>query len=324
MKRLAVTLMVLLSMTVTAAFAASPVVLKAGHSANTNEPYQIGLEAFAKAVEEKSNGRIKVEIYPNCVLGSESEMIDSLLLGNLDFTVPTNGLLTNYAPILSVFDLPFLFDTREALYKNVDGPVGDVLAAALQKKGFRLLAFYEAGVRHIMTVKKPVNSFDDLKGLKIRVMEIPAHIDSFNQFGAKGTPLAYSELYSALQSGVVDGAEAANTNYYSKQFYRVAPYWAEIGWTTLVADLVMSEEKFQSFSKEDQQILLDAARESAAVERKFYADSDAKLAEELAGLGAIITRPDPAPFRKASEKVYAKFIKTDEMKELVRMIRENQ
>ena len=323
MKRLALTLVVLLSMTV-GAFAAGPIVLKAGHSANTNEPYQIGLEAFAKAVEEKSGGRYKIEIYPNCVLGSESEMIDSLLLGNLDFTVPTNGLLTNYVPLLSVFDLPFLFDTREALYKNVDGKVGEVLAQGLQQKGFRLLAFYEAGVRHIMTVKKPVNSIDDLKGLKIRVMEIPAHIDSFNQFGAKGTPLAYSELYSALQSGVVDGAEAANTNYHAKQFYRVAPYWAEVSWTTLVADLVMSEEKFQSFSKEDQQMFIEAALESAAVERKFYAESDAKLAEELAGLGVTITHPDPAPFRAAAEKVYEKFIKTDEMKELVKLIRENQ
>lgn len=323
MKRLALTLVVLLSMTV-GAFAAGPIVLKAGHSANTNEPYQIGLEAFAKAVEEKSGGRYKIEIYPNCVLGSESEMIDSLLLGNLDFTVPTNGLLTNYVPLLSVFDLPFLFDTREALYKNVDGKVGEVLAQGFQQKGFRLLAFYEAGVRHIMTVKKPVNSIDDLKGLKIRVMEIPAHIDSFNQFGAKGTPLAYSELYSALQSGVVDGAEAANTNYHAKQFYRVAPYWAEVSWTTLVADLVMSEEKFQSFSKEDQQMFIEAALESAAVERKFYAESDAKLAEELAGLGVTITHPDPAPFRAAAEKVYEKFIKTDEMKELVKLIRENQ
>jgi hypothetical protein len=126
----------------------------------------------------------------------------------------------------------------------MDGPVGQELNGAMQKKGFRLLGFYEAGIRHIMT-KKPIESFEDLQGLKIRTMQVPAHVASFNAFGANATPLAYGELYGALQTGVVDGAEAANTNYNSKKFYEVAPHWATVAWTALVADLIMSEAKFQ-------------------------------------------------------------------------------
>lgn len=304
-----------------AAQAAAPMVLKAGHSANTNEPYQIGLEAFAKIVGERTKGRIKVEIYANNLLGAEKEMIEGVVLGNLHFTVPTNGLLTNFVPQLRIFDLPFLFNSREHLYKSVDGEVGQVLSQHMQKKGFRLLAFYEAGVRHIMTRSKKVESLDDLRGLKIRTMEIPAHIDAFNRFNAKATPLAYSELYGALQAGVVDGAEAANTNYHAKQFYRVAPYWAQIGWTTLVADLIMSEEKFKSFDADTQKILLEAARESARIERAAYAESDNKLLAELKKEKVTVTHPDPAPFRKAAEGVYEKFASEPDMKALLQIIK---
>lgn len=323
MRKLLVALVVTL-LTSFSAFAGEPMVLKAGHSANTNEPYQIGLAAFAKMVGERTNNRLKIEIYANNLLGAEKEMIEGLLLGNLHFTVPTNGVLTNFVPQLRIFDLPFLFDSREALYKAVDGEVGRALSQHMQKKGFRLLAFYEAGVRHIMTRNKKIESMNDLKGLKIRTMEIPAHIDAFNRFNAKASPLAYSELYNALQAGVVDGAEAANTNYHAKQFYRVAPYWAQIGWTTLVADLVMSEAKFQSFDAETQKILLEAARESAKIERAAYAESDNRLLDELKKEKVVVTYPDPAPFRKASEAVYEKFANDPEMKALLKIIKENR
>lgn len=307
-----------------AAYAGDPVTLKAGHSANTNEPYQVGLDAFSKIVAEKTKNRVKIEVYANNLLGAEKEMIEGLLLGNLHFTVPTNGVLTNFVPQLRIFDLPFLFDSRAALYKSVDGEVGKALSEHMRKKGFRLLAFYEAGVRHIMTRSKKIESMGDLKGLKIRTMEIPAHIEAFNRFNAKASPLAYSELYNALQAGVVDGAEAANTNYYSKQFYRVAPYWAQIGWTTLVADLVMSEAKFQSFDAETQKILVEAARESAKIERAAYEASDNKLLDELKKHNVTVTYPDPAPFRKASEAVYEKYASDPEMQALLKIIKANQ
>lgn len=298
----------------------SQITLKAGHSASELEPYHIGLLAFSAAVEEKTGGEVKIEIYPNSQLGTEKEMIESVAFGTLDITVPTNGVLTNFVPELAVLDLPFLFKSREHLYETMDGDAGNKLTQYMKRKGFKSLAFYEAGVRHIMTTSKPIYSIDDLNGLKIRTMQIPAHISSFNQFGANASPLAYSELYGALESGVVDGAEAANTNYYAKNFYEVAPYWAQVSWTTLVADLIMSEKKFTSLSPEHQKAIVEAALESAIIERKAYSEMDKNLLDNIKQSGVTVTFPDPKPFRNASKNIYDKYVKTKAQKEVLSLI----
>ncbi len=318
MKKCAVGLM--LAMLAVVPVAAETIVLKAGHSANSDEPYHIGLTEFARIVKEKSGGKVEIQIFPNNQLGNEKEMVEGVLLGTVDITVPSNGVVTNFVSELGIFDLPFLFRDRAHMYKVMDGEVGQMLSTAMQAKGFRLLGFYEAGVRHIMTRTKPINSFDDLGGLKIRTMGVPAHVSSFNAFGANATPLAYSELYSALQTGLVDGAEAANTNYNSKKFYEVAPHWAQIGWTALVADLIMSEAKFKSLPEDIQNILLEAGARSASVERKAYSDSDNALLADLEAKGVKVTRPDPAPFREASKKVYDEFVTNEETRRILNAI----
>ena len=264
------------------------IILKAGHTANPDEPYHKGMLELKRIVEKETNGEVEIQIFPNGQLGSEKEMIEGLKLGTVDITSPSNGNLTNFVPELGIFDLPFLFRDRPHMYKAMDGAPGKKLSKAMSKKGFRLLGFYEAGVRHIMTTKKPINSIDDIKGLKIRTMGVPAHVSSFNAFGAKATPMAYAELYGALQQNVVDGAEAANTNYNSKKFYEVAPHWAQIGWTALVADLIMSEKKFKSLPKNVQKALLKGGLASAAVERKAYADSDNSLLDKLKARGVKV------------------------------------
>ncbi|UYG00304.1 MULTISPECIES: TRAP transporter substrate-binding protein [unclassified Halomonas] len=295
---------------------AETLTLTAGHSANLSEPYQKGLEKFAEVVERETNGEVTVQIFPNNQLGNEREMIEGVLMNTLDIAVPTNGVLTNFVSELSLFDLPFLFDDRQHMYEVLDGEVGNRLASSMQENGFRLLGFYEAGVRHIVT-QAPVNSIEDLDRQSIRTMQIPAHVAAFNEFGANATPLAYSELYAALESGVVDGAEAAFTNYQAQRFYEVAPYLAEVSWTTLVADLVMSEQRFQSLPENVQQALLVAGQESAEYERQVYADMDARIREELLSAGVEFTQPDLAPFRERSQAVYDEFVDTDQKQELL-------
>jgi len=304
---------------ISGAVVAETLTLRAGHSANLSEPYQKGLERFAKVVAEETNGQVRVEIFPNNQLGDEKEMIEGLTLGTLDITVPTNGVLTNFVDELSIFDLPFLFDDRAHMYRVMDGDVGDKLAESMQDRGYRLLGFYEAGIRHIIS-KDPIHSIEDLQNDKIRTMQIPAHVASFNAFGANATPLAYSELYSALQSGVVDGAEAAYMNYHSKRFYEVAPFLAEVSWTVLVADLVMSESRFQSLPENVQQVLLKAGRESAQYEREIYAASDAVLRAEVISEGVTVTKPDIEPFRQNARPVYRRFANTDMKQDLLKMI----
>lgn len=297
-------------------------VLRAAHSTNTSEPYHQGLEEMARIVHEESAGRVRIDIYPSMQLGGEKAMLEGLLLGAVDIVVTANGSVTNFAPGMGVLDLPFLFNSREHMYSVLDGDVGNTLARRLEERGFHLLAFYEAGVRHIMTADRPIHSMDDLSGLKMRTMPVPAHIASFNAYGANAIAVDYSELYGGLQTGLVDGAEAANTNYSNKKFYEVAPHWAQLGWVMLTADLLMSEERFQSLPVDVQVILENAARRSAQHERRLYADSDNSLLETLKQQGVSVTYPDPAPFREASADVYAEFVTSDEDRALLEAILE--
>jgi tripartite ATP-independent transporter DctP family solute receptor len=296
------------------------IILKAGHSANANEPYHLGLLEMARIVKEESNGRVEIQIYPAMQLGSEKAMIEGLLLGTMDIVVPSNLSVTNFVPQLVILDLPFLFRDRNHMYSVMDGDIGQEFKKSLKNRGFHSLGFYEAGVRHIMTSNKPINAYEDLKGLKIRTVPTPAHIASFNAFGANAVGVDYGELYGGLQTGLIDGAEAANTNYNLQKFYEVAPYWAQVGWAILVADPMMSEKRFHSLPPDIQDILTKAGHQSAIFERQAYADSDNSLLPVLQSKGVQVTYPDTAPFREASKKVYDEFITTDEDRALLNAI----
>lgn len=298
------------------------IVLRAGHTTNVDEPYHLGLVEMARIVREESGGRVDIRIYPSMQLGGERAMLEGLLLGALDIVVTANGSVTNFVPGMGILDLPFLFRSREHMYSVLDGEVGQKLANRLEARGFHLLAFYEAGVRHIMTSEKPVHSIEDLVGLKMRTMPVPAHIASFNAYGANAVAVDYGELYGGLQTGLVDGAEAANTNYSNKKFYEVAPHWAQLGWVMLTADLLMAEERFRSLPPDVQSILTEAALRSAELERKLYAESDNSLLESLKDRGVEVTYPDPAPFREASRAVYEEFVTTAEDRALLEAILE--
>lgn len=296
--------------------------LRAGHSAAPTEPYHIGLTDFAERVSAATDGRVEVEVFPANQLGDERESIEGLQIGTIDLAVPANAVFTNFVPDLVALDMPFLFDDQEHLERALNGPLVEAINEAAAERGFRVLALYTAGVRHIMTSGKAIESLADLSGMSIRTMQNPAHVAAFNAMGANATPLAYGELYGAIQSGVVDGAEAANTNYESQKFYEVAPNWAMVSWTVLISPLIMSEAKFQSMPADIQEALLTAARESAVVERAAYAASDdAKLAE-LESQGVTITRPDTAEFREAVAAVLGEFIVSDAQKQMIQMIEE--
>lgn len=296
------------------------IVLKAGHPANADEPYHLGLVEMARIVSEKSNGRVEIEIYPASQLGSERAMIEGLLLGTIDIAVAANVYVTNFVPQLGILDLPFLFRDRAHMYSVMDGPVGQELEKSMKERGFHSLGFYEAGVRHIMTSSKPINAYEDLEGLMIRTVPNPAHIASFNAFGALAVAVDYGELYAGLQTGLIDGAEAANTNYNLKKFYEVAPHWAQVGWAILAADVIMSEKRFHSLPQDVQEALTYAGEQSVVLERQAYADSDNSLLPVLQSKGVKVTYPDTAPFREASKTVYDEFITTDKDRELLNAI----
>lgn len=296
------------------------IVLRAGHTSNTDEPYHAGLLEFARIVEERTDGRVSVQVYPSSQLGNERMMIEGLLLGTLDIVVTANGSASSFVPQLGILDLPFLFRGREHLYDVLDSAVGAELRGDAAARGFRILGFYDAGVRHIMTRERAVESFGDLRGQKIRTMPVPAHLASFNAFGAQAVPINYGEMYGSLQTGLIDGAEAANTNFTRKKFYEVAPHWAQVGWIILVADLLMSEAAFEALPEDLQTILIEAGEASARHERVLYRESDEALLSTIGRLGVNVTYPDPQPFRDAARKVYPGFVVSDREQALLRMI----
>ena len=302
---------------------AADIVLKAGHSQNAGEPMDKALHMMREHVEAATDGKVTIEIFPNMQLGGEVEMIKQVLTGSLDITSPSNAPLTNFVPALKIFDMPFLFRDEAHMIAVLRGPVLQDINEIVATSGIRLLGVFNVGVRHIMS-NKPVRTMDDLKGLKIRTMQSKYHMAAFNAFGANATPISYAELYSSLQTGVVDGAEAANTNYFEKKFYEVAPYWGQVGWTILTAPLIMSEKKFASLPSDVQQALLEGGNKAAAWEQDYYASVDQGRLDDVRNAGVSITKLDIAPFQKASEKVYAEFLTTDDERRILKMIQDTK
>ena len=302
---------------------AADIVLKAGHSQNAGEPMDKALQRMREHVEAATDGKVTIDIFPNMQLGGEVEMIKQVFTGSLDITSPSNAPLTNFVPALKIFDMPFLFRDEAHMIAVLRGPVLQDINEIVATSGIRLLGVFNVGVRHIMS-NKPVRTMDDLKGLKIRTMQSKYHMAAFNAFGANATPISYAELYSSLQTGVVDGAEAANTNYFEKKFYEVAPYWGQVGWTILTAPLIMSEKKFASLPSDVQQALLEGGNKAAAWEQDYYASVDKGRLDDVRNAGVSITKLDIAPFQKASEKVYAEFLTTDDERRILKMIQDTK
>ncbi|KMK64795.1 TRAP transporter substrate-binding protein [Puniceibacterium sp. IMCC21224] len=300
---------------------AQDITLKASHNANADEPYGVGMRKMAEILGEKSGGVATIEVYDNATLGDEMESIQGTQIGTVDIAVTANSTLSNFVPDLSVFSLPFLFTDAAQMDRALSDPaVIKEIQTALDGQGFHLLAIFSAGTRHIMT-KKPIETMEDMAGLKIRTMQNPAHVDAFTAFGANPTPLAYTELYGALETGVVDGAEAANTNFYSQKFYEVAPDWAVIGWLELVAPVIMGKAAFDALP-EDVQTALDAAgMEAGKIQRKAYLDSDNARFADLEKVGVTITRPDDTPFREAAAAVQQKYLETDAQKTIFELLK---
>lgn len=278
-------------------------VIKASSSSAANEPSVRALEVFGEEVRARSNGRLRVEVYPNNALGNEREVIELAIIGAVELTCPSNAPLATFAPELLVFDLPYLFRDRAHMYAVLDGPIGNSFAEPLVRRGLRLLGYFEAGLRHLMT-RRPLERLDGLAGLKIRTMENPLHLAAFRAFGASPLPMAYGEVYTAIEQGVIDGAEASPANYYAKRFFEVAPHWTEIGWMYLVSPLVMSERFYATLAPEDQEVIRAAATQASAWEREDYQRQEREATARLEAAGIRIQRPDTSVLRKTARRMW--------------------
>lgn len=244
---------------------------------------------FKEIIEEQSDGRFAVEIYPNSQMGDEREITESTQNGNIKISTPGPGQLSSIAPPLQVFNMPFLFNDSEEAHSVLDGPVGTELLEELEGSGLIGLGYAENGWRHLTTKEGPVISPDEVQGLKIRVMDEPLHLSIWKEIGLNPTPLAFSEVYTALSQGVVDAQENPLELIESMKFHEVNPYISLTGHVYDPEVFLVNEEFFNSLSEEDQQLIKDAAAESIKYQREINAEKEAELMEQLESEGATIT-----------------------------------
>jgi len=280
-------------------------ILKLGTSTQPTHIYNQAAEFFGKIVAEKTGGEVEVKVFPAAQLGSERDMVEGLQLGSLEMTLTSTGPLGNFVPQIKLFNLPFLFKDRESCYRVLDGEIGTQIADRFVKVGVRSLGWYENGFRNITNSKHPVNSPDDMKGLKIRVMEDDVFILTMKAMGASPLPMAFGELYTALEQKTVDAQENPLAVIYSSRFFEVQDYLAMTGHFYSPAVLLISEITWKTLTPEQQKIIADAATQARDYERGLSLKADQELESACKKAGMSITHPDKAPFAKAVASVYS-------------------
>lgn len=268
---------------------------------------------FKKYVEEKSGGRMVVEIYPNGQLGGERQAIESVQLGTIHMTVTALAVLSGFEPRFQVFDLPFLFKDKPSAYKALDGELGDKLNQLLPNLGIMNLAFAENGFRHITNNRAPIHKPEDLKGLKIRTMENPIHMASFRALGANPTPMSFGELYTALQQKTVDAQENPIPLIYTTKFYEVQKYATLTGHVYAATTFLCNDTWFNSLPKDLQKIVKDGAILFRDEQRKLTEAQDKEMLALLKQSGMQInelTQAEKDDFIKATAPVYEEFSKS--------------
>jgi tripartite ATP-independent transporter DctP family solute receptor len=267
-------------------------------------------DVFKKYVEEKSGGRIRVELYPNGQLGGDRQAIEAVQLGTIQMTIPAVAVLSGFEPKFQVFDLPFLFRDKKAAYAALDGALGQKLNALLLPIGLRNLAYAENGFRNITDNRGPIHKPEDLKGLKIRTMENPVHIATFKCLGANPTPMSFGELYTALQQKTVDAQENPIPLIYTTKFYEVQKYLTLSGHVYAATALLMNDKFFAGLPKDLQKIVQEGAERYRTEQRKMSDRQDREMLAQLKKAGMEINELTPAEkqvFVRATQPVYGEF-----------------
>ncbi|MEW9670559.1 TRAP transporter substrate-binding protein [Ammoniphilus sp. 3BR4] len=286
--------------------------LKLAHNLSEDHPVHIALSDFSKKVEEKSGGKMKVQIFANGVLGAEKEVLEQLQGGAVDMTKVSAAALENFAPEYAVFSVPYLFVSKDHFYKSMESEAVQKLYGANKDKGFVGLTYYDSGARSFYTKGKAIKTPDDLKGLKIRVQDSPTAIKMVELLGGNPTPMAYGEVYTALQSGVIDGAESNETALTTGKHGEVAKDFSLNEHTMIPDVLVISSNTWDKLSPEQQKILNEAAKSSTEYQKELWnkAIQEARTEAE-SKMSVKFHEVDKAPFIEKVKPMHDEYSKKD-------------
>ncbi|QFT34489.1 TRAP transporter substrate-binding protein [Roseibium porphyridii] len=272
-------------------------------------PVSHGMEAFLKEVDEKTGGEISGKVFHAGVLGSQPDAIEQTRLGVIDFGVFSLGPMGQVVPEANVVSLPFIFKSVSQMYEVMDGEPGKALSKGLEAKGLVALGYYDAGARSFYTSAKAITEPADLTGMKIRVMNNDLFVGMVDSMGGNATPMAFAEVYQAIKTGVVDGAENNPPSYESTNHFEVAQFYSLTQHLIIPECLCMSKRTFDSLTPEQQAIVIEAGRNSTELQRKLWQEREAASMAKVAEGGVAVNEiADKAAFQAAMEPVYAQFL----------------
>ncbi len=265
-------------------------------------PIVAGMEKFAELVGQKSGGKMKVQLFPGSQLGGDVEVLASVQGGTIDFTSMNSGILQNQVKEFAIVDFPFLFDNGKEADAVLDGAVGKQLNDKLPAKGVIGLAYWELGFRNLTNSKRPVTKADDIQGLKLRVLQSPIYVDTFKALGANPVPMAFAEVYSGLEQKTIDGQENPVTVILANRLNEVQKYMALTRHIYNPQSVLMSKKTWDKMSKQEQDIIVAAAKESTVFQRQFTREASDKALAELKKTMEVTELP-PAEMAKIRAKV---------------------
>jgi tripartite ATP-independent transporter DctP family solute receptor len=277
----------------------------------------MALKYMGKLLDERSNGRIQVQVYGGAQLGQAQETIKMTQAGTIAFNRVNAAPLVSVSPAMGVFSMPYLFRDEGHLWKVLEGSVGKGLLKGMESSNLVGLAYYDSGARSFYTKGKLIKIPADMKGMKIRVQPSKIFVDLINSLGAVPMPMSYGDVYSGLQTGIVDGAENNPPSLWTSKHYEVAKYYSLDEHSMVPEVLLMSKKVWDGLSPADQKLIARAAQDSVAEQRKLWNAFVQESMNELVAKGVVIVKPDKAPFQKAVQPVYAKY---PEYKELIGQI----
>ena len=296
-------------------------VIKLAHGLDVKHSVHKAMVFMGKDLEKRSGGKMKVDIYPSSQLGSERECLELLQIGSLGMTKVSAGVLENFAPKMKIFGLPFLFRDKQHVFSVLDGPIGKMLLDDGTKYWLKGMGYYDAGSRSFYTKEKPIQTPEDLKGLKIRVMESVSAMEMVRSLGGSPTPISWGELYTSLQQGVVDGAENNPPSFYFSAHYEVCKHYSLDEHSVLPDVLVIGTHLWDRLSPQEQQWLSESVKVSIDYQRKLWAESEKDCLQKVQEAGVKIYHPDKSLFAAKVGKMYDKYKDDKEMYQLIEDIR---
>jgi len=292
-------------------------VLKVAHILDPSHSVHKAMEFMGQRLYEKSGGKMELKIYPSGQLGSEKEYLELLQIGSLSITKVSAAVMEGFVEEYKVLGMPYLFRDKKHAFDVLDGEIGKEILLSGDRLWIRGLCFYDAGSRSFYTKSRPIEEPDNLKGMKIRVMNSITAINMVQSLGGSPTPIAFSELYTALQSGVVDGAENNPPSFYLSRHYEVCSYYSLDEHTTIPDVLLISSFVWNKLSDEEKRWVQEAADESAVYQRELWMESEMEALRELEKAGVTIVRPQKAEFLKRVEKLYTEVGSNEKLNSLI-------